>query len=102
MEDFLAKNKDVLMNKIRGLFCVQGNMKKPTGPENVKQLIDGYLSKLTGVTGVPGKSFNGRITLNLLEPENKKMMEQMKMEDYDFMKRGDFLEFGKTILASVK
>ena len=102
MEDFLAKNKDVLKNKIRGLFCVQGNMKNPTGPENVKQLIDGYLSKLTGVTGVPGKSFNGRITLSLLEPENKKMMEQMKMEDYDFMKRGDFLEFGKTILASVK
>jgi len=102
MEDFLGKNKDALMNKIRGLFCVQGNMKKPTGPENVKQLIDGYLSKLTGVTGVPGKSFNGRITLNLLEPENKKMMEQMNMEDYDFMKRGDFLEFGKTILASVK
>ncbi len=102
MEDFLAKNKDVLKNKIRGLFCVQGNMKNPTGPENVKQLIDGYLSKLTGVTGVPGKSFNGRITLSLLEPENKKMMEQMKMDDYDFMKRGDFLDFGKTILASVK
>ena len=102
MEDFLAKNKDVLKNKIRGFFCVQGNMKNPTGPENVKQLIDGYLSKLTGITGVPGKSFNGRITLSLLEPENKKMMEQMKMDDYDFMKRGDFLDFGKTILASVK
>ena len=30
------------------------------------------------------------------------MMEQMKMEDYDFMKRVDFMDFGKTILASVK
>ena len=102
MEDYLAKNKGVLKSKIRGFFCVQGNMKKPTGPENIKQLIDGYLSKITDVTGVPGKSFNGRITLNLLEPENKKMMEQMKMDDYDFMKRTDFLAFGKEIFDSVK
>ena len=102
MEDYLTKNKDVLKDKIRGYFIVQGNMKKPTGPENVKQLIDGYLSVITGVTGVPGKCFNGRITLNLLEPENRKMMKDMGMEDYDLMKRIDFLEFGKTILASVK
>ncbi len=102
MQDYLEKNKDILKNKIRGFFCVQGNMKQPTGPENVKQLIDGHLSKITGVTGVPGKCFNGRITLDLLEPENKKMMKEMGMEDYDFMKRTDFLEFGKSILASVK
>ena len=102
MEDYLTENKGALKSRIRGLFCVQGNMKKPTGPENVKQLIDGYLSKITDVTGVPGKSFNGRITLNLLEPENKKMMEQMKMDDYDFMKRTDFLAFGKEIFDSVK
>ena len=102
MQDYLAKNKDVLKDKIRGFYCVQGNMKRPTGPENVKQLIDGHLSKLTGVAGVPGKCFNGRITLNLLDPENKKMMKEMGMEDYDLMKRIDFMEFGKTILASVK
>jgi menaquinone-dependent protoporphyrinogen IX oxidase len=102
MEDYLTKNKNILKDKIRGFFCVQGNMKKPTGPENVKQLIDGYLSVITGVTGVPAKCFNGRITLNLLEPENRKMMKDMGMEDYDFMKRTDFLEFGKTILGSTK
>ena len=43
MEDYLTENKGALKSRIRGLFCVQGNMKKPTGPENVKQLIDGYL-----------------------------------------------------------
>ncbi|NLD38466.1 MAG: hypothetical protein GX654_16525 [Desulfatiglans sp.] len=102
MQDYLAKNKDVLKGNIRGFFCVQGNMKKPTGPENVKQLIDGHLSVITGVTGVPGKCFNGRITLSLLEPNESKMMSEMGMEDYDFMKRGDFLDFGKEILASVK
>lgn len=102
MQTYLKKNKDVLKSKIRGFFCVQGNMKNPTGPENVKQLIDGHLSKITGVTGVPGKCFNGRITLDLLGPENKKMMADMGMEDYDFMKRADFMAFGKVILASVK
>jgi menaquinone-dependent protoporphyrinogen IX oxidase len=102
MEDYLTKNKDVLKNKIRGFFCVQGNMKKPTGPENVKQLVDGYLSVITGVTGVPGKCFNGRITLSLLEPKEFKMMSEMGMQDYDLMKRSDFLEYGKEILVSVK
>ncbi len=102
MQNYLTKNKDVLKDKIRGFFCVQGNMKKPTGPENVKQLIDGQLSVITGVTGVPGKCFNGRITLSLLEPKEFKMMSEMGMQDYDLMKRSDFLEFGKEILASVK
>jgi menaquinone-dependent protoporphyrinogen IX oxidase len=51
MQDYLAKNKETLKERIRGFFCVQGNMKN-TGPENVKQLIDGHLSVMTGVTGV--------------------------------------------------
>lgn len=102
MKDYLTKNKDVLKGKIRGFYCVQGNMKKPTGPENVKQLIDGHLSVITGVTGVPGRCFNGRITLSLLEPKEFKMMSEMGMKDYDLMTRGDFLEFGKSILDSVK
>jgi len=100
MQDYLAKNKNVLKDKIRGLFCVQGNMQRPTGPENVKQLIDGHLSKITGVSGVPGKCFNGRITVSLLEPQYKETMGGFG--EYDLMKRSDFMEFGKTILASVK
>jgi menaquinone-dependent protoporphyrinogen IX oxidase len=100
MQDYLAKNKDVLKDKIRGFFIVQGNMKRPTGPENVKQLIDGHLSKITGVTGVPGKCFNGRITISLLEDQFKSIGESQG--DYDLMIRKDFLDFGKVILASVK
>ena len=102
MQNYLTKNKSVLKDKIRGFFCVQGNMKQPTGPKNVKELIDGHLSKITGVTGVPGKCFNGRITLNLLDPSDKKMMADMGMTDYDLMKRADFMAFGKVILDSVK
>jgi hypothetical protein len=30
------------------------------------------------------------------------MMSEMGMQDYDLMKRVDFMEFGKEILASVK
>jgi menaquinone-dependent protoporphyrinogen IX oxidase len=37
MQDYLAKNKGALKDKIRGFFCVQGNMKNPVGAENVKQ-----------------------------------------------------------------
>lgn len=100
LQAYLKKNKDIMKDKIRGFFCVCGNMKKPTGPEQVKQYIDDHLSKITGVTGVPAKVFNGRITIALLEPEYTEMM--ASMGDYDFMKRTDFLEFGKTIMASVK
>jgi menaquinone-dependent protoporphyrinogen IX oxidase len=100
LQAYLEKNKDVMKSKIRGFFCVCGNMKKPTGPEQVKKYVDDHLSIITGVTGVPAKVFNGRITIGLLEDENKAMMKSMG--EYDFMKRTDFLEFGKTILASVK
>ena len=99
LQDFLAKNKDVLKDKIRGLFCVCGNRKQPTGPEQVKMLIDNHLSQITGVSGVPAKAFNGRITIRLVEPENVNMVKSFG--DYDLMTRTDFLEFGKTILDSV-
>ena len=100
LQDYLAKNKNILKDKIRGFFCVCGNGKQPTGPEQVKQLIDNHLSQITGVSGVPAKAFNGRVTVGLVEPEFKEMMKSYG--DYDLMKRADFMEFGKTILASVK
>ena len=100
LQDYLAKNKNVLKDKIRGFFCVCGNGKQPTGPEQVKLLIDNHLSQITGVSGVPAKAFNGRVTVGLVEPEFKEMMKSYG--DYDLMKRADFMEFGKAILASVK
>lgn len=100
MQDYLVKNKDVLKDKIRGFFCVCGNGKQPTGPGQVKMLIDNHLSVITGVSGVPAKAFNGRITFSLVEPEYIEMLK--RFGEYDLMKRTDFLDFGKTILASVK
>lgn len=100
LQDYLAKNKDILKDKIKGFFCVCGNGKQPTGPEQVNMLVDKHLSVITGVSGVPAKVFNGRITYSLVEPNFVEMLK--KYGEYDFMKRTDFLDFGKTILASVK
>lgn len=100
LQDYLTKNKNVLKDKIRGYFCVCGNGKQPTGPEQVKMLIDNHLAQITGVSGVPARAFNGRITIGLIEEQYKEMMK--RFGEYDLMKRADFMEFGKTILASIK
>ena len=100
LQDYLAKNKSILKDKIRGYFVICGNRSQPTGPEQVKIFIDNHLAQITGVSGVPSRAFNGRITLGLVEPQFKEMMKQYG--EYDLMKRTDFMEFGKTILDSVK
>ena len=102
LQDYLKKNEDILKPKIRGFFAVCGNRMQPTGPQQVKQYIDGHLSKITGVSGVPARVFNGRVTSSLLSPQNAQMMKNMNMPDYDYMKRSDFLEFGKEILALLR
>ncbi len=102
LQDFIKKNKAALKNRTRGFFAVCGNQMKPTGPEQVKQYIDDHLSQLTGVSGVPARVFNGRVTVGLMDPQAAEMMKSMKMPDYDYMKRADFLAFGKEIISSVK
>ena len=109
LQDYIAKNKAVLKNKIRGLFIVCGNGEKPVGPAQKTSYIDNHLAKLLEVGPVPSKVFNGRITKALLDPENRKMMEDMypkfagkALEDYELLKRSDCLAFGKEILAGLK
>jgi len=100
LQDFLSGRKDILKDKIRGLFAVCGNMRNPVGPEQTAQFIDNHLAPLCGAGKVPSKVFLGRITKSLMEPQ---MAEQMKeMEDYDNLKREDGLAFGRAILASMK
>jgi len=109
LQDYIAKNKAVLKSKVRGLFIVCGNGEKPVGPAQKTSYIDNHLAKLLEVTDVPSKVFNGRITKALLDPENRKMMEDMypkfagkALEDYELLKRSDCLAFGREILASLK
>jgi hypothetical protein len=92
------KNKDLLKEKIRGLYAVCGNMKQPVGPEQKTELIDNHLAKICGDINVPSKVFLGRITLGLMDKESRNMMQQMKMTDYDNLKRADCMDFGKEIL----
>lgn len=109
LQDYVARNKGTLKNKIRALFAVCGNGEKPVGPAQTVALIDNHLAKLCEVSDIPSKVFNGRITKPLLDPESRKRMEEMypkfagkPLEDYDLLKRTDCLAFGKEVLASIK
>ena len=109
LQDYIAKNKGILKNKVRALFAVCGNGEKPVGPAQKTALIDNHLAKLCEVGDLPSKVFNGRITKSLMDPENRKRMEDMypklagkPLEDYDLLKRTDCLAFGKEVLAGIK
>jgi hypothetical protein len=90
-------------------FAVCGNGEKPVGPAQKASYLDNHLAKLTESGEVPSKVFNGRITKALIDPENRKRMEDMypsfagkQLEDYDLLKRADCLAFGKEILVGIK
>jgi len=109
LQDYIAKNKGMLKNKIRALFAVCGNGEKPVGPAQKTALIDNHLAKLCEVGDLPSKVFNGRITKSLMDPENRKRMEEMypkfagkQLEDYDLLKRADCLAFGREIFAVLR
>lgn len=109
LQDYIAKNKDALKNKVGALFAVCGNGEKPVGPAQKTSYIDNHLAKLLGLADLPSKVFNGRITKALIDPENRKRMIDMypsfagkPLEDYDLLKRADCLAFGREILARMK
>jgi len=101
LQDFLAKNKEMLSSRIRGYFAVCGNMMKPVTPETTANLIDNHLIKICGVTGVPSRVFLGRITFGLMEPDVRRQMESYKMPEYDNLKRSECMAFGKEVLAAL-
>jgi menaquinone-dependent protoporphyrinogen IX oxidase len=109
LQEYITKNKGALKSKVRALFAVCGNGEKPVGPAQKTSYIDNHLAKLLEVGEVPSKVFNGRITKALLDPEDRKRMEDMypkfagkPLEDYELLKRSDCLAFGREILASLK
>ena len=108
LQDYITKNREILKNKVRALFAVCGNGEKPVGPEQKTAYIDNHLAKLCEGGKIPSKVFNGRITKALLDPEDRKRMEDMypkfagkPLEDYELLKRSDCLAFGKEVLASI-
>lgn len=99
LQEYILKNRDLLKGKIRGLYAVCGNMMRPVGPEQKTTLIDNHLAKLCGDINVPSKVFLGRITMGLMDPESRRMMQQMKATEYDNLKRPECMDFGKEVRA---
>jgi menaquinone-dependent protoporphyrinogen IX oxidase len=101
LQDYLAKNNDILKSKIRGYFAVCGNRMQPVGPEQTTAFIDNHLAKICGVSNVSSKVFLGRITFGLMEPDVRKQMQSFPgIMEYDNLKRPDCMAFGKEVLAS--
>lgn len=100
LQEYIKKNKRWLKDKVRGLFAVCGNMRKPVGLQQTTMFIDNHLAKLCEVSNVPSQVFLGRITKSLMDPKIAKMMK--RMGDYDNLKRADCMAFGKEILTSLK
>jgi menaquinone-dependent protoporphyrinogen IX oxidase len=100
LQEYLNKNRSWLGNKVRALFAVCGNMRKPVGPQQTTLFIDNHLAKLCEVSKVRSRVFLGRITKSLLDPQTARRMEGM--EDYDNLKRSDCLAFGREILEDIQ
>jgi hypothetical protein len=97
LQKYLENNQQWIKGKIRGVYTVCGNMKRPVTPEVVKAQITDHLAPLCGVKDVPACVFLGRVTPVLLEPEVREMMKAMG--EYDNLKRAECMAFGKEILS---
>ena len=100
LETYIAENKSWLKKKIRGFWAVCNNRGEPPGQQQKEMYIDNQLTKLSGVTDVPGKVFPGRVTKDLLDKEAFEVIKSFP--DNDNLKRADCLVFGKEIFANVK
>lgn len=102
LQVYLAKHKETLNGKVKGLFAVCGNMRQPIATEQYTKFFDDHLVKLTGVNKVPSRVFLGRITWGLMEPEIREQMKSFpNMEEYDSLKRSECMDFGREILRSI-
>lgn len=99
LQDYIALNKTLLKEKVRGLFAVCGNMGNPVGPEQTNTFIDNHLAQLCEASDVPSKVFLGRITKSLMDSETAQIM--ASVADYDNLDRSDCMAFGQEILAHI-
>ena len=98
LQNYIKKNAAILKSRLRGYFAVCGNMMQPVGPEQTKTFIDNHLALLAGVSNLPSQVFRGRITFGLMEPDVRKQIKKMKMQEYDNLKRSECMTFGKELL----
>jgi len=101
LQEYLTKQKDIIKDKIRGLFVVCGNMMQPVTQDLYERYFENHLVKLTGATKVPSKIFLGRITWGLMEPGIRDQMKSVpNMKEYDNLKRRECMDFGLEILQA--
>jgi menaquinone-dependent protoporphyrinogen IX oxidase len=102
LQEYLAKHKEILNGKVKGLFAVCGNMRQPITTEQNIKFFDNHLEKLTSASKVPSRVFLGRITWGLMEPEIREQMKSFpNMEEYDNLKRSECMDFGREIMNSI-
>ena len=101
LQEYLEQSQGWLKEKIRGLYIVCGNRGQPVGPEQTDMFIHNHLAKVCGISNVPARALDGRMTKSLLEPEILEMMKKQGVPDWDNLKRTDCMQFGETILKSV-
>jgi len=99
LETYLTRNSSSISNRIKALFVVCGS----GGTPRAQAYIDA-LAKICQVSPSLTKTFPGRVTKRLLNKEDYKVEEEVfkrrnqPFEDYDYLKRGDCLNFGEEIL----
>lgn len=101
LEDYLKKNPSSISKKIQAVFVVCGG----GGTDRANQYLDN-LAQICEAKPVLKKSFPGRLTKKLLSSEDFNVLEghykrtNQPFEDYDRVKREDFLKFGEEILKN--
>ena len=99
LESYISKNTSLLYNKVKAVFAVCG----AGGGERANPYLD-QLTKLCGAEPLLKRSFPGRMTKRLLNPDDSKVLENFSkrsnrpFEDYDRLQRKDCLQFGEEIL----
>ena len=92
LQNYIAKHKDTLRPKIKGLFAVCGNGMQPVNQQQKEALIDNHLAALFGLkttAAIPGKA-------------SRKTLQGYNMPEYDNLKRAECMDFGKEILTSIR
>jgi menaquinone-dependent protoporphyrinogen IX oxidase len=109
LQQYLEVNKGALKDKIKGLYAVCGNLGKTPGPKQHENYIEKQLAVISEADKVPSKVFGGRMTSGMLTEQDYKALREAGvkynldfLKDYDNLSRKECMEFGKSVMESVK
>lgn len=109
LQPYLEAHKGQLKGKVKGLYAVCGNLGKQPGPKQHENYIEKQLAVICEADKVPSKVFGGRMTSELLTEQDSKTLKEAGvkfnldfLKNYDNLSRQECMEFGKSVLESVK